>query len=160
MYITPTTLEVVRENREFSIAIVPPFALTGGIWEYVVNLLEKDPELWNQSHTLDSLRLALETGQLTLWFVVKNGYIYMAFLTTIQIYPVCSMLEVVWASGKDLTSYLGIGLLGLEDHAHRHGCAGVNVAAFREGWGKPLLPFGYKRTQTVFTKMLSNERLN
>jgi hypothetical protein len=160
MYIAPVHLEVVRENREFSIAIVPPFALAGGIWDYVVELLEKDPELWNHAHTTDSLRLMLETGQITLWFVVKNGTIYMAFFTTFQDYPVCRMMEVVWASGKDLVKYLGIGLLGLEDHAKRNGCAGVNIAAYREGWSKPLLPFGYRRTQTIFTKMLSNERLN
>lgn len=159
MYTVPTSLEIVRENKEFSIAIVPPFALDG-VWNYLKGLLEKDPELWNTAHTLDSIRLHIETGQITLWFVVKNGYIYMAFFTTITAFPVCNILDVVWASGKSLEKYIGIGLLGLEDFAKRHGCSHIFISAYRRGWEKPLAPFGYTRTQTIFSKALSNERLN
>lgn len=159
MQITPVTLEVVRENKEFAIAIVPPFALDD-VWDYLVQLLEEEPELWNRAHTTESIRAHIVAGQITLWFVVKSGYIYMAFFTTVMRYPVMSTLDVVWASGKDLKKYLGIGLLGLEDYAKRRGCAEINVDAAREGWGRPLAPFGYKRTRSVFTKVLSNERLN
>lgn len=159
MQITPTTLEVVKENREFTIAVVPPYAIDN-VWRWLREKLEEQPELWNRAHTMESLRLQIETGQITVWIVVKNGYIYMAFFTVVTMYPVMNTLDVVWASGKELERYIGIGLAGLEDFAKRHNCAEINVCAARLGWSKPLAPFGYRRTQTTFTKTLSNERLN
>lgn len=157
--LSPTHVEVIAENEEFIIAIIPPFVLDS-VWSGVQVKLEEDPELWNHAHTINSMRAALESQQMKLWIVVRNGTIHMYFFTTITHYPVCSLLDVVWASGTDLMKYIGLGLSGIEAHAKFQGCSGVTVSAARTGWEKPLSPFGYKKMTTTFVKMLSNERLS
>lgn len=159
MQVVPTTLEIIKENREFTVAVLPPHGVDN-VWNWLRLKLEEHPDLWNQSHTLESLYESIKSGQIRVWLVVKDGLIYMSFFTTITVYPVRSTLDVVWASGKDLEKYLGIGLAGLDTFARNHGCSDILVSAAREGWGKPLAPFGYKKTMTVFSRHVSNERLN
>lgn len=156
--ITNVRLDVVKESGEFTIATIP-YCTLSAVWGYVKQQLDKDPELWNKGQTYESLRYSIEIGDLQLWLVVKDGFIYMTFLTMFYEYPTQKNLQVVWGMGDQLEKFISVALSGLETFAYKNNCKQIEIIG-RDGWKKPLLPFGYVKTQTTFVKDLVQERPN
>ena len=155
--ISTKELEILKTDGVFTIARVPEAALSG-VWGFVRDQLESDPSLWNKGQTIQSLRFQIETNQLHLWLVVKDGLIYMTFLTMFKEYPVANSLQVVWGAGGELEKYIAIALEGLKVFAQREGCTDIEIIG-REGWEKPLKPFGYTKLSTTFVLHINSERL-
>lgn len=151
------TLEVIRSNKEFTVAIVPPTALPI-LWPMVKEWLQKDVTLWDKGQSLESLKFMIEAGELHLWVVTHNEVIYMSFLTEWKYYPQAKSLKVVWGMGHELEKYILIALSALESYVQRYGAKFVEIDG-RDGWAKPLKPFGYVKTQTTFVKEVNIERL-
>lgn len=151
-------LDIVKEKGAFAIGIVPIIAIDV-FWPSLEKMLLEEPELWNRGQTLFSLRTHLLAGDLTLWLVLKEDKVLIAFLTMIESYVTGKSLQIVWGKGEQLQAYLAIALAGVEVFALRSNCTMVEIIG-RDGWSKPLAKFGYNKLQTTFIKELSAERLN
>lgn len=123
------------------------------LWSGIEIELDKEPELWNFGQTKESIRILLLQGAFQMWFVTQHSLVAGLFMTHMNIYPAMKVLEIVWAQGRDLEAYMGIGLSALEEFALANGFNAVSVCG-RIGWRKPLLPFGYTHMHSVFTKSL------
>ena len=153
-----TKLDVQKTDGMFTIALIPP-TLLDGFWKVLKTELEKDPTLWNKGQSVESIRCQIELGELLLWVIVKDGCVYLTFLTMFYQYATSKSLQIVWAMGSGLEKYIAMSLSALETYALATGCSQVEIIG-RMGWKKPLMPFNYIQTQTTFVKTLQTERMN
>lgn len=157
--IDPKVFKFTKTDGEHRLVIIPP-ELLDEYWPSVQAELEKEPELWNKAHTVESLYEHIMNSQIKLWAVYDLDYnVKMWFFTTFTVYPVLKVLTLVWASGRNLNKYLSMGLSALDSYASETGCNGI-ILDGRKGWGPLLTPFGYSELQVSFFKRLPNTRIN
>lgn len=151
-------LKLELQNPQFSVNVVPTAKLDS-VWPFVRPALEKYPELWDRTMTIETLRALLDAGACTLWVVLQDGLIAMAFVTQVTNYPTARCLEVVWGVGRGIDEWLPLVLSALENFAGRVGIEYVDVCG-RKGWERPLAPYGYEYVSSRFVKRITRESLN
>lgn len=148
-----------HSDEKHIIVVIPPLLLDQ-YWPRVKAEMEKEPELWNKAHTLESIHEHLATGGIALWSISdKDNVNKMFFFTVIEEYPAIRLVKVVWASGQSLSTYINMALTAIDDYAKQNNCEGAIIEG-REGWGPVLAPFGYSRLQTSFFKKVTSIRVH
>lgn len=148
-----------HSDEKHIITVIPPLLLDQH-WLSVKAEMEKEPELWNKAHTLESIYEHLATGGIALWSICdKNSVNKMFFFTVIEEYPAIKLVKLVWASGRGLSGYIHMALTAVDDYAKQHSCEGAIIEG-REGWGPILAPFGYSRLQISFFKKVTSIRVH
>lgn len=148
-------LRLELQNPRFRICNVHPAGVSA-VWDKILPSLQKFPELWNRSVDLDTLKLQLEAGGLTLWVVLEGDILAMAFITQITNYPTMRALEVVWGVGRGMDDWLQLVLSALENFAARGGLDYVDVCG-RKGWERPLARYGYEYFSSRYIKRVARE---
>lgn len=153
------TYEVHREDKGFSLLLVPPESLPT-VWPYVKLKLEERPELWDLGHAEDTLLAALMQEKMQLWLMIEEREVLLSLLTQIWQYPNgVKSLQIVWGTGERLGEFLEILSAGLEEFAHKHTAAFMEVQG-REGFKRVLRRLGYRMLSTTYIKPLSRKGLN
>lgn len=150
-----------RVDNKHTIACVPSTVAIESYWSYIRDELEKEPELWNKAHTIESLREHVIEEAIKVWCIYESEStnVKMWFFTTRTSYPVVEILTVVWASGRELHKYIMMALSALEEFAANNNYGGVVVDG-RKGWGPVLAPFGYSELQVSFFKPVLSSKVN
>ena len=143
---------------EYSVLIVPP-ELIASIWSSLEPLLLERSDLWEMAQDLETIRTLLEAGALGLWSVAKDGVQLIWVITLFKVYPAMRTLNVCWAMGEKLESYLPMLLEALELFAARNDCSMVVIEG-RKGWERVLKPFGYKHLAHLIAKEVTHRSLN
>ena len=157
--IDPKTFKFTKTEGQHTIAIIPPIAIDS-YWNEIQAELEKNPELWNVAHTIESLREHILNDWIKVWGIWdKDNKAKMYFFTLVEEYPVVKIMRMVWASGSHLQDYIHMALATLDEYMKFRGCD-IGILDGREGWGPILAPFGYSRLQTSFFKRAPASRMN
>jgi hypothetical protein len=131
------------------------------VWKWIDQLLDDEPDLWNKGHTKQSLRLLCEEGVFSLWLVVKDEMIVMAFMTTYTNFPRCQTIDIVWAKGKKhtLEDFLALVLSAVERVGMHAGCKYCTIQG-RQGFKPMIAPFGYEVDRTVYFKEIATSEIH
>lgn len=124
-------------------------------WDAIWGDLKKVPHIWGRHYTPESIETAVFAGQMQVWAAGTLGAFSCIVFTEVRVYPAGRILQGVFMFGNNAEACLPTLFATFEKFAMLHNCKELEVWG-REGWGKALAEFGFKRYQSVFVAPVPN----
>lgn len=119
------------------------------VWKHAAPLLQKAIDKTSDSFSTDDILQLVEAQKAQLWLVV-DGAVKAAWITTIENSPSKRWVRVMWCGGEDSDSWLPL-FRGVENWAKSIGASKVVIYG-RKGWIKKLPT--YRQSAVVLEKEL------
>lgn len=127
------------------------------VWPQLAGDMQRHPDAWDQSETLESVYGQLISGHMQLWVLLdKAGLVQMHAITTASKTPAGMVMRVAWALGRDPKVCVE-AIDALEAVARLNGCVRFEICG-RRGWEKLFRPLGYEFVSVTVAKDLARPR--
>jgi len=143
----------------------PKYALTHftvneffDFWPKLEKEMDLIPHTWRH-WTKEYIQQAVANGAIQVWGIGPPPDAVMVFFTQIGTYPAVKVLSIVWAAGSFDEEMVPLMDATLTSFARQSNCTEIEVRG-RHGWEPHLRGIGFKKEATVWTRPVTDVRIN
>lgn len=128
-------------------------------WPNIRSQLEQMPWLWQEVVTLESVKLALDTGELELWCAGDGEHLHLVFMSQVAVLPNGEReFQIRLCFGVQLYRYWRLVVETFEDVALKLNCRTLMVETQRDGFQKLLMGEGYRPRVVQMSRVLGTPK--
>ena len=141
-------------RQQLHITVVPTEVLDV-VWTQVKPMIEMAIKTTRPRYDINSVRYALDNGELLLWLVLDGTEPVAALTTRIADYPHSRGLCLDWIGGKRMREWLPMAHDIMRKYAYDNDCTHLEGYG-RKAWGRWLEKYGWEPEYTAFRMELKN----